>query len=110
MSSSENVTKIANVYHIIIVHGQDVSGQNVSATKLIGTNVSAQNVLYHLHNVLATKRIVNKTYWQTKRTGYKTYRRHNASSTKQIGGQNVSADKNVSANQKIVKSCLKSDL
>ncbi len=44
---------------------QNVSGQNVSAPKVS----------------------------PTERIGYKMYRRHNVSSTKGIGGQNVSADK-----------------
>jgi hypothetical protein len=37
--------------------------------------------------------LVDKTYRQTKHIGYKTYSRHNISSTKHIGGQNISADK-----------------
>jgi hypothetical protein len=36
---------------------------------------------------------IKAPYRQTKRIGYKTYRRHNVSPTKCIGGQNVSADK-----------------
>jgi hypothetical protein len=43
---------------------------------------------YRRQNVL-----VDKTYRQTKHIGYKRYSRHNISSTKHIGGQNISADK-----------------
>jgi hypothetical protein len=61
-------------------------------TKRIGPKRIAYKT-YRLQNVSTTKRIGGQNVSATKRIGYKTYRRHNVSSTKHIGGQNISADK-----------------
>jgi hypothetical protein len=56
--------------HVLCVQRQNVSGQNVSATKRSDPKCIG-----------------------TKRIAHKTYRLQNVSETKRIGGQNVSADK-----------------
>ncbi len=58
-----------------VVHGQNVSGQNVSAKKNIGDKT------HQRQNISTTKRI-----------GDKTYQRQNMSAKKRIARQNVSAD------------------
>jgi hypothetical protein len=69
-----------------------VHGQNVSATKHIGTkNIGPKRIAYRtyrLQNVSVTKRIGGQNVLATKRIGGQ-----NESATKRIGGQNVSTDK-----------------